>query len=387
MLKRPSQILIGDLLVKSDLVTMAHFAEAMPVSIKTGMPVGKVLIGSGHLTEERLRQVLSVQALVRDYILSPETGIAALRLVKRDNLGLAEAFSKLGASDEYYEVGNRLGELLVEAQVLDKKDVETALLSSFTSGLQLARVLVLSGRILQPVASMALIAQFLIRDTSLTKPRAIEAIRSVNKNIENFYTLELALASGIGLRRVSTLRLGELLLLAGVVNERSLTEAVDQCAIEEKPLGQVLTASGLISQTMLTQALTLQEMVNSGSLNPEEAVHTLVKVQETGAILSKVLSESTNQSQEQLTFPAFLEATGLITEKDRKRLEPLSGNDLMISIKVQIADTRLPALAEACYESVNKGRLNIEQAAFVVLYLIADRSKEDLQEVLKSFQW
>lgn len=386
MLKRPSQILIGDILVKSELVTMAHFAEAMPISVKTGMPVGKVLISSGYLTDERLKQVLSVQSLIRDYILSPETGLAALKLVHKENIELTEALNKLGARDEYYEMGNRLGELLVEAAAIDNTELENALLSSFTSGLQLARVLVLNGRILQPVASMALIAQFLIRDNKITKARAIEAIKAVNKNIENFYTLELALASGIGLRRTNTLRLGELLLLAGVVSERNLAEAVEHCAIEEKPLGQMLTKMGQLSEITLSQALTLQEMVNNGTLGPEEAVHTLLKVHETGTILSKALSDAAPAAV-QMSFPAFLQATGLISEKDCKRLEPLSGSDLMLSIKLQIADTRLPGLAEQCFDFYLKGRVTLEQAAFVVLLLIADRTKEDLQEILKSLQW
>ena len=384
-MQKKNHILIGDILVKSDLVTMAQFAEAMPVSVKTGMPVGKVLISSGYLTEERLRQVLSVQSLIRDHILSAELGLDALRLVSKENIELSDALTRLGAQSEYYEIGNRLGELLLEAAVIDKSELENALLSSYTTGLQLARILVLNGRILQPLASMALIGQFLIRDNKLTKEQAIVAIKDVSKNIENFYTLELALASGVGLKQINTLRLGELLLLAGSVSEENLALAVEQCAADEKPLGQVLTSLNQINDITLSQALTLQEMVNSGSLAPEEAVATLRKVCETGEILSKALSDNLTVSK--MSFPAFLQATGLITDKDRKKLEPLSGNDLMLSIKVQIADTRLPGLAEQCYSLLNEERIALEQAAFIVLLLIADRKKEDLNEVLKSLHW
>lgn len=384
-MQKKNHILIGDILVKSDLVTMAQFAEAMPVSVKTGMPVGKVLISSGYLTEERLRQVLSIQSLIRDHILSAEIGLEALRLVKNENIELSDALTRLGAQSEYYEIGNRLGELLLEAGVIDKAELENALLSSYTTGLQLARILVLNGRILQPLASMALIGQFLIRDNKLAKDQAVIAIKDVSKNIENFYTLELALASGVGLKHINTLRLGELLLLAGSVSEENLALAVEQCAADEKPLGQVLTSLNQISDITLSQALTLQEMVNSGRLSPEEAVATLRKVCETGEILSKALSD--NLTVAKMSFPAFLQATGLITDKDRKKLEPLSGNDLMLSIKVQIADTRLPGLAEQCYRLFNEEKIALEQAAFIVLLLIADRKKEDLNEVLKGFNW
>lgn len=115
-------------------------------------------------------------------------------------------------------------------------------------------------------------------------------------------------------------------------------------------------------------------------------MHTLLKVHETGTILSKALSDAAPAAV-QMSFPAFLQATGLISEKDCKRLEPLSGSDLMLSIKVQIADTRLPGLAEQCFDCYLKGRVTLEQAALVVLLLIADRTKEDLQEILKSLQW
>ena len=75
MVKRSSKILVGDLLVKSELVTLAQFADAMPVSLKTGLPVGRVLIASGFLDEEKFKQVLTVQSLIRDHLLSGDAGV------------------------------------------------------------------------------------------------------------------------------------------------------------------------------------------------------------------------------------------------------------------------------------------------------------------------
>ncbi|HND08493.1 MAG TPA: hypothetical protein PL012_22610, partial [Candidatus Obscuribacter sp.] len=189
MTKRSSKILVGDLLVKSELVTLAQFADAMPVSLKTGLPVGRVLIASGFLDEEKFKQVLTVQSLIRDHLLSGEAGVEALKLIARDGCSLTQALSNLGETCDYFDSTNRLGEILAEAGIVDEAVLEDTLAVSITTGLPLARVLAMRGNIAEAVAYMALCAQCLIRDGKLDRETAIKAIKLVNENLDSLQSM------------------------------------------------------------------------------------------------------------------------------------------------------------------------------------------------------
>ena len=254
MSKRTTPVLIGDLLVKSGLVSLGQFADAMPISLKTGLPVGRVLVGSGFLTEPEFKASVMAQSLVRENLLPIDLAIKALKLAREKRLSFEEALTELGWRSEYYETTNKLGDLLVEAGCIARKDLEEALDACFTSGLPLGRVLVLRGKVNEMLTYAALTAQVLLREGNITREQALDGLRIVAKRK---ITLEESLdQQGLANRRGHTIRLGELLMLANLVSEIDLLSAVERGMLDEQPIGQVMVRVGLITEQMLDQALT-----------------------------------------------------------------------------------------------------------------------------------
>jgi hypothetical protein len=169
MSKRSTPVLIGDLLVKSELVSLGQFADAMPISLKTGLPVGRVLVGSGFLTEPEFKAAVTAQSLVRENLLPMEMAINSLRLARQQRLTFDEALRQIGWRSEYYEATNRLGDLIVDAGCMKASDLEGALDACFTSGLPLGRVLVLRGVCNEMLTYAALTAQVLLREGNITR--------------------------------------------------------------------------------------------------------------------------------------------------------------------------------------------------------------------------
>lgn len=358
--------MVGDLLVQAELVTLPQLADAMPVALKTGVPVGRVLIASSFLTEEHFRQALSLQSLVRDQLITEEVATAALKLIAKDGLSLNAAMQKLGIDSEYFNAANRLGELLLSAAAIDQSALETGLSVSYTTGLQLARVLALRGFVKERVAFVALIAQALLRDHKLSRVQAIDCIKQTMSASQNGGKPGDSglISSALTARRVRPIRLGELLLLSGMVSQKALLSALDKGVSEEVPLGRMLIRLNLLTDVELNQALILQEMVTNGTIAPQDASQVLTKVKEADISLSKALLQNDQQKNDSsdLSFEDFLSACGF----------PAGAN---------------PSGAKLAYDYLKSKRLNEEQCTLILQMAENSKKKEDLEKVLKSYNW
>ncbi|MBK9770169.1 MAG: hypothetical protein IPP57_04975 [Candidatus Obscuribacter sp.] len=281
MVKRSSKILVGDLLVKSELVTLAQFADAMPVSLKTGLPVGRVLIASGFLDEEKFKQVLTVQSLIRDHLLAGEAGVEALKLVASGKRTLTQALTELGENCDFFDSTNRLGDILLDAQIVDESMLKETLTVSLTTGLPLARVLSMRGYLAEQVAYIALCCQTLIRDGKLDRQRAMSAIKLVNENLQQILKLGITSRPGdISLRKANSLRLGELLVLnfLGLAQSVDFKKLKEESAREKITLEESVKKANLISPMLEKSVLEAYHLYQEGRLEDDQcafAVHVL----------------------------------------------------------------------------------------------------------------
>ncbi|HEY9787713.1 MAG TPA: ATP-binding protein [Candidatus Obscuribacterales bacterium] len=274
MRKAQGAVSIGDLLTKAGLVTDQQLRQALAISTRTGASVGSVLVDTGVLSANTSRAAVLAQSLVREDVLPVEVATYALQVVQERNIAFEEALEYLGWRSDYQQVTNRLGQLLYKAGIVAEPALNAAIDASYASGLPLGRVLVLRKVIPESVAYAALTAQVLIREGKITQAQAIEALQA---SIHTRKTLEETLENeGILPRKQKkTVRLGELLIVSGLVSEIDLLSAVEKGMLEEKPIGQVLLSLNLIDPPMLDRALSLQNMVNAQQLNPFEAATML----------------------------------------------------------------------------------------------------------------
>ncbi|MBU6453569.1 MAG: hypothetical protein KGS72_17450 [Cyanobacteria bacterium REEB67] len=403
MSKKASKVLVGDLLVKSELVSLAQFADAMPVALKTGLPVGRVLIASGFLPEDHFRQVLTVQSLIRDRLISEEVAIDALKLIAKENVELEPALKKLGQSGDFFEFTNRLGQLLIDSGAITAAQRDEALGVSIASGLPLARVLSLRGYVSEHIAFMALIAQSLMRDGRLKREKAVELLKIVHAYLKNGHhdgNFRGTLAFGV--QRANTIRLGELLLLSGMVPEAELIAAVEKGLSDEEPLGQVLIRVGLVDDVGLSQALTVQEMVNNGILSAHDATYVLERVKLQGVSVSKAIVEQEkdkvkthgkNKDHVKIELDQILACCGLIAASDVERVreamskDPAQVDHLLADLGVK-AD--VSSAAAQCIALVNQQKLTEEEATFVLFILALCSARGDarsLPSILQELGW
>lgn len=200
--------MIGDLLVRADLITRRGLTNCLNIASQSESPIGQVLSINGFVTEEELNAGLRVQALIRERLLPEDKGIQALSYVRTKKYSLDEALDELGWKSEYYKFTRSLGDLLIDSGTLDADQLDKGLSASQRSGLPLARVLVLQGALSEFVAYAALTAQTLLRDDKIARDQAVGALRLTKMHGDS---LEDYLEFG-GLRKIRPdhiLRLGE----------------------------------------------------------------------------------------------------------------------------------------------------------------------------------
>jgi hypothetical protein len=287
----PGTILIGDLLVRSEMATPGAMADAVPISLKTGLPIGRVLIGSGSITEAHLAQSLLAQSLIRDSLLSVDLAIQALRIVAREGFNLEQALRIVGWQPESFVSENRLGQLLLAAEVVTPDQLDQALKVFYTAGLPLARVLVMRGLISNLVAYAALTSQQLLREKKLTREQAIQCVQAASTSrgqIEDNYV-----NGYLRMQPSHNMRLGELLVLSEIAREDEVMQAVEWAITRGETLGDVLVSRATIKEDELARALEAQRLVTKGELDSAKAGEVLKKANYARITVTQAMSDHT----------------------------------------------------------------------------------------------
>jgi len=124
-------------------------------------------VESGVLTESLVRASVMAQSLLRDKLLHFQLAVKALKKTAELDITYDTALKELGWHEEYYEISNKLGKLLIDAQAVTEDQLAGANEVCFASGLPLGRVLVLRKVIPEVVAYAALSVQVLLREGRL----------------------------------------------------------------------------------------------------------------------------------------------------------------------------------------------------------------------------
>lgn len=251
--KETSQL--GTLLLEAELINEEQLREAQETSHKLGLPLGRILSLMGLVSQPLIIRVVDLQSMIRMGRLSQAEAIEYLKEESESQLELlSDAAAHPGAASVELEGENQDAPVADTERAFTKSDGEQG--SSASSGASATES----------------------SDPALTANRRNGISRQKSK---------LLLAAEDPNRR--NIRLGELLILAGILTESDMMNAVELSLTREEPLGAVLIALGLITTDQLRLALRLQESISVGSIDIQSATDTLIL--ETGNSLIPKLTD------------------------------------------------------------------------------------------------
>lgn len=395
MAKEISSLRLGDLLTAAGLLKFEELQEAAHIAKNQSLPVGRVLIMSGYLSEHLLKATLKVQSLVKDDLLDYELALKSLAMLPKDNISLEQALQRLGWTQPDSMPTNKIGELLTASQLVDTMQLDLALAQSAHSGLPVGRVLVNFGLLSEALLASTLNAQIFIRDKRITREQAIKALRAAK---ERSVPLEQALADTgtLHLPPKPSVRLGQLLIMAGLVEEPDLMKAVELGLIKEQRLGKMLLTLNLISEQILAKALEAQALVATG-VDVDQAANILTTAvnkeitiaQATSLLLGAKQAGKTEVLAQELSLHQFLQLSGLVTACDLERAiqSGVQDADIMgrMLIKAGVLEDYIIEAAIACSDLVGKRVLRTEQAIMAINH--CRRTRNSIYDCFDEFGW
>ncbi len=391
MSKTPEAVKLGELLIKSQLIQECDLREAMQVSRDAGLPIGRVFVMSGYLSEAVLKKALKAQSMIKDGIVDIDQAIPALKSAIQSGASFEETLEQMGWHVNPDILTNKLGELLLDAQIVNSKQLEDALHTSSETGLPVGRVMVSMGMVNDQLMATVLNAQEMIRDRKVTREQAIQGLKSAR--LRDLQEQNKSPVANQGkLLTHSGIRLGELFVLAGILLEDDLMNVLELGLIQKQPLGQILIESGFINQNLLEAALSLQGMVFNATLNSMQAAEVLSRVHATGVTISQAISrlgQDKSHPGKAMRLGEFLVLAGLVTNDDIESAIRHSAQNTTLIGKMLLAagvvDEPILYAALRCQFLVRDGFLKIEQAIIALNY--CQRAKVSLDDAIQELGW
>ncbi len=268
---------IGDLLSQAGIISSDFIRDALQKYEQRGLPIGKVLVLSGCLTEQQLRTALEIQTMVNDGLLPIDVGTHVLRIAHGDNIALTDAFIRSGLIQPEDQLTNKLGQLLLDAEVIFEEDLEEALQTNQKTGLPLGHILCFTGLVSNPVIDNALLGQQLIRRGQLSKEQAVAALREAFARETTLEKKDI----NKGFQRMplkGSPRFGEMLYQAKLLTEAQLMDTLMASQVRKQPIGQIMLSHKLVTAEIVEGTVELQEMLDNGTITLKLALEALLEV-------------------------------------------------------------------------------------------------------------
>ncbi|HEY9785866.1 MAG TPA: hypothetical protein V6D17_10725 [Candidatus Obscuribacterales bacterium] len=268
----------GELLLEFGLLSEESLDEAIKQAAQLGVPLGRALIISNKLTEHDVNLTVALQSIMKIWDLPLQNAKNAMEIARREKLSITEALARSG----WKKVGElpgavgSLGSLLLDSTLINDEQFAEAQRSSYETGLPLGRVLILKGVISHSVLAKVLELQRLIRDGNITYQNAARELQSMQSGKASVST-SLAQRQKTIVPTRKTVRLGEFLMLAGILTESDLMNALELGLEKQLTVGEAMIELGLLSKALLSSTLAIQSKVSAGELDLANAVQELRK--------------------------------------------------------------------------------------------------------------
>lgn len=308
-----NQIKIGELLVGAGVVSTGDIVEAIQIAKRMNLPIGRVMIMSGCLSETNLNDGLEAQQLIREGALTVDTAYESLKICFARKISLNEALERLDWKPQKGDLGSvsKLGGLLVDSNLVSQDQLDRALKASFTTGVPLGGTLVLQGLLSAQLLPAILNTQEKLRDGKISRQEAVDEMKSavllwasaerskLSEFLETDTTSQLLSERAIALAPLpspppaltGSMPLKELLQLSGFYMESNVQAAIKNGLSDPRILPRLLVVLGLIDQQSMESCLRCLSLMEGGLLKPEEAVAALTLMRNRRSGLDEALRD------------------------------------------------------------------------------------------------
>ncbi|MBI1269435.1 tetratricopeptide repeat protein [bacterium] len=386
---------LGDLLVQAGVLSPPQLQEAVKHSRSKKLQIGQVLVMSGHLTPKDLQVALEAQSMLRDHTIDINIAVQCIKVARKIGASFADVLEDYDASAAKRARTGKLGELLVDASIISQDQLSQAMEQGLNTGMPLGRMLVLNEAIQAEFLEKALDIQVRLRDEMMTREEAIKSLQEL-AGVEATTGKEEEKKPE---KKKQIVRLGELLVMAGILSENDVMDALEWGLANQQPIGTVLVSQQLISQELLDAALFFQTCVKSDELDPLKACECLSEVFSTGVSPEEALKEVTDSATVEapdkppIDYRTLVKMARVVTDEDIDKAFDITAHDAALIGKVLVLTgfMDVPTLQASlrCYQMVSKGWLSPDDAIAALDYCLhqSQSASPSFEQALRDLKW
>jgi hypothetical protein len=390
--KNPTNTL-SKLLIAARVVKQPDLEEALKTAKRLDINLARALVMLKFASDNALDNPVKAEELVRKGKLSFELAVKALVLARQNSIDLEDAINVMGAvvtkTQTLPSATNALSELLLAGQMLTQEQLGQALQTSREANMGLGRTLTVNRSVTRWALAEALTTLLLVKESKISKEQAVNALRVAATRRASVTQILFELgqfheSSG------ESLKLSELIFLAGLLGESDYMECIEIEVTQERPFGQIVVELGLIDSTVLEAAGQLHDMVGS-VLKPFQAAEALKQVRAKNITVYQAIAElqpPPQVPQRSLRLGDLVVESGLVQREGLEAALATSTEDKAVRIGKKLlaagllSETTLYASLR-CYSLAREGLMSADQAILVLSACKTDNLS--LEEALQKF--
>jgi hypothetical protein len=264
---------LGTLLVDSGRVTAKVLEDAQKKSVVSGSPLARTLSLTGVVSTSVLEKAQELQNMIREGMVNYGDAVKTLKSARERKVPPDTSNGK-DTGDRALPKKIRLAELLTLSKIVSEKDMAEAVELAFTVPSTIGEILIDMALVSQETLTLAFELQRSISEGNLEPVAAAETLHYVATTGDTDTSHAPHTKSGPYIAQ-DNIRLGELLRMCGLVNNKDIDDALNLSHKCSSLIGEMLVLTGVIGQATLISALRCQSLLRRGLLRLEEGVKAL----------------------------------------------------------------------------------------------------------------
>ncbi len=280
---------LGELLLSAGIISPDVLSHGLSIARRAAMPIGRVLIMSGHVSDLDIDCAVQTQNSIREGAIDEKLAKELLRFSHVHQCSINEAYRLNGIARDLGPLC-RFGKLVLAAGVVDESGLKCAVKYSSSSCLPLGKSLVELNLISEDLHIHSMNLQILVRDERISFLEAVKVLQAVN---EEGVELEKALAR-VGYKNLFNAehpRLGELMVAAGIISYEDSLVLTELGTENDTSFGKLLLDYKLATAIDVEAALLLQKMFSTPMFTMRRAIRLLKMANAMQEPLEKLLTE------------------------------------------------------------------------------------------------
>jgi len=300
---------MGEILLEAGIISPDVLDQGLLIAKRAAMPLGRVLIMSGHVSELDVECALVTQVSIRDGAIDVRMAKELLRFSHVHQVTIDEAYRLNGIGRGIGPLP-RMGKLVLAAGLVDDVGLKCAMRHSKATGYPLGRALVALNLIEVSTLFDCLNLQILMRDNQLTFLQAVRALQSIH-SFKVTFDAALQSVGVIYPRHSKQVRFGDLLSEAGLLSKEDSLIIAELGTENDASFGELLVQYNLMTPQMVECTVQIQQMLKMPMFSKARAYRLLKLMHSMNVPLEKLLAEFDVLDQ----IVALLRAAGVIDER------------------------------------------------------------------------